>query len=55
MYQRYDINFLQICKYAEQNRRMYYFTLGFHGQEEVEVYTDKKNKGQVALEYGAYL
>lgn len=44
-----------ICKYAEQNRRMYYFTLGFHGQEEVEVYTDKKNKGQVALEYGAYL
>lgn len=45
-----------ICKYAEQNKRMYYYTLGFHAQVDVEVQTDKKkNRTDVTLEYEAYL
>lgn len=43
-----------LCKYAEQNKRMHYYTFGFHGQEEVDIYTDKKNKTEVTLTYGGY-
>lgn len=45
-----------ICKYAEQNKRMFYFTLGFHAQVDVDIQTDKrKNKTKIILEYKGYL